>query len=133
VVTSNVGGLTNVRNLADLGFKTSAVDGSLTLDSASLTKALARDSEALNAIFATSSTGVAAVVADVVSRYTNADDGILVTRQKGINAQVRGLDTQADSMEVRIASFRNTLINQFTAMEKTMAGLRATGSFLSSR
>ncbi len=133
VVTNMVGGMSNVRTLADLGLKTSQLDGTLSIDNAALSKALDRDSEALNKIFSTATSGVAAVTEDLVKRYTNTTDGILTNRRNGINAQVRGMGSQMEKMEIRIESFRTALINQFTAMEKTMAGLRATGSYLSSQ
>lgn len=133
VVTNMVSGLSNVRTLADLGLKTAQSDGSLSIDNAALSKALERDAEALNKIFSTATSGVAAVVEDLVTRFTNSSDGILTTRRNGINAQVKGMGAQIEKMELRIESFRSTLVNQFTAMEKTLSALKATGSFLSTQ
>jgi flagellar hook-associated protein 2 len=40
------------------------------------------------------------------------------------------MDRQLESMNLRLESFRTNLVNQFTAMEKTISGLKATGNFL---
>lgn len=133
VLTNAVGGLTNVRSLAEIGIKTSQADGTISVDTATLTKALDKDADALNKIFSTATSGVSAVVEDLTQRYTNTKDGILTSRRNGINTQTRAIGKQLESMEVRIEAYRIGLINQFTAMEKTLSGLKATGSFLSSQ
>ena len=132
IVATTVPGLTNVRSLADLGVKT-ARDGSLSIDATTLGKALERDPAATNALFATTSTGLGGVVESLVNLQTRAGDGMLTSRQKGINASIKTLDTQADILARRIASFRETLTRQFAAMESTVSALKNIGTFLSAQ
>lgn len=133
LLTSVVGGLGGVRTLADLGLKTSQADGTLTIDNTTLERALSSDATAINEIFSTATSGVSDLVDELVDRFTDPLDGVLTARKKGIDAQVRGLDTQLDSMQLRIDAFREALVTQFTAMEKIVAGLKVTGSYLSSQ
>lgn len=131
LISSVVPSLGTVRSLADLGIKTER-DGSLSVEDAKLQKALDRDPSAVNAVFTTASTGVGALTTNLVKRYTDSVDGIYTTRTQGLNTTVKTMDRQADSMQLRIDSYKQNLIAQFTAMEKVISGLKATGSFLSS-
>lgn len=130
ILTSVVGGLDDVRTLADLGVKTDQQDGTISIDSVKLQKSLDADPTALNAIFSTATTGVSALVDEVAKRYTNTFDGFLTTRKKGINSQVKGMSRQIDSLNIRLAGYKQNLLNQFAAMEKTVSGLKTTGDFL---
>jgi flagellar hook-associated protein 2 len=121
---------TGVRTLADLGVKT-ARDGSLSIDTAALDRALSRDPAAVNALFSTASSGLAAVVEGMVTAQTRSGDGVLVARQDGLDRTVKDLDKQAEAMQRRLDAFRENLVKQFTAMENTVSGLKSIGSFLS--
>jgi flagellar hook-associated protein 2 len=129
-VISTVVGSTGVRALADIGIKTGR-DGSLTLDNATLGKAIARDSAAVNNLFSQPTTGLASVVKSLVATATNSVDGTLVQRKKGLNDNIKRMDTQADTMQARLDTYRDLLVSQFTQMEKIVSGLKATGNFLS--
>ncbi|MDX2022236.1 MAG: flagellar filament capping protein FliD [Deltaproteobacteria bacterium] len=131
IITNTVSGLGNVRTLADLGLKTNSKDGTVSIDTAKLQKALDQDSSAVNSIFSTATTGVSAVVDSLSSLYTNSADGILTKRKSSISSQLNGMGRQLESMNLRLEAFRTNLVNQFTAMEKTISGLKATGNFLS--
>ncbi|ABC81115.1 flagellar filament capping protein FliD [Anaeromyxobacter dehalogenans] len=130
VLVTEVPGLSSgVRTLADLGVRTGR-DGSLSVDAATLSSALARDPAAANALFSTSGTGLAAVVKALVADHTRAGDGALVLRQDGLGRTVKDLDGQAAALQLRIDAFQQNLIRQFTAMESTVSGLKSIGSFL---
>jgi flagellar hook-associated protein 2 len=129
-VLTTVVGSSDVRSLADVGVKSSR-DGSLTLDSTALGKAVALDPSAVNDLFSKTSTGLGAVVKGLVDAATNSVDGTLITRKKGLNDNIRRMDTQADLMQARLDAYRDQLVSQFTAMEKVVSGLKATGNFLS--
>jgi flagellar hook-associated protein 2 len=73
------------------------------------------------------------VVDALVTAQTRAGDGLLTTRQSGINDSIKSLDTQADVLSRRIESFRITLSRQFAAMEATVSGLKNIGSFLNAQ
>ncbi|ACG73741.1 flagellar hook-associated 2 domain protein [Anaeromyxobacter sp. K] len=129
VLVTEVPGLATVRTLADLGVKT-ARDGSLSIDATTLASAISRDPAAVNALFSTSGTGLAAVVKSLVTDHTRAGGGTLVLRQEGLGRTVKDLDGQAAALQLRIDAFQQNLIRQFTAMENTVSGLKSIGSFL---
>jgi flagellar hook-associated protein 2 len=132
LVTAAVPGLGTTSTLADLGVKT-ARDGSLSIDATTLDKAVARDPAAVNGLFSTGTTGLSALAGELVTSYTRAGDGVLVARQNGLNQSIKTLDTQAASMAARIEAFRKNLLRQFAAMEETVSGYKAIGSFLTSQ
>lgn len=131
LLSTNNGSTSNVRSLADLGVKTNR-DGSLTIESDKLKSALARDSEAVNQVFAKATAGLGDMTEALVNRYTSSVDGILTMRSKGLNENVKTMDRQAGNLQIRIDGYRNNLIQQFTSMEKILSGLKSTGNFIAS-
>lgn len=116
-----------LRTLADIGLKTGR-DGTLTIDDNTLTKALARDGAGVDRLFAkTGAVGVA--ISNVVSGFTDAD-GILPQRTTSFNAESRRLEDDKIKKEARLETFRAQLVNQFTAMERIVASMNSTSSFL---
>ncbi|HEY0714733.1 MAG TPA: flagellar filament capping protein FliD [Polyangia bacterium] len=128
LITSEVG-TGPIRSLADIGVKTGR-DGTLSVDSATLTKALTSDANAVNELFANATTGLFKITETTVNRYGNISDGILVTRSKGLQSSITKMDTLIESMKLRVEGRRTQLINQFTAMEKVVSTMRSTGNFL---
>jgi flagellar hook-associated protein 2 len=129
LVVAAVPGLGTTSTLADLGVKT-ARDGSLSVDAATLDKAVARDPAAVNGLFSKATTGLSALAADLASAYTRAGDGVLVARQKGLDESIKSLDRQAEAMSKRIEAFRTNLLRQFAAMEEAVSGYKSIGDFL---
>jgi flagellar hook-associated protein 2 len=129
LITTAVGSST-VRSLADIGVKTNR-DGSLTVDNAVLEKAIGRDAAAVNALFATASTGMGDITKNAVERYTRTTDGLLVSRKTGLETNIKRLDRDIVTLETRVEKKREALVAQFTAMEKIVSSLKATGNFLS--
>jgi flagellar hook-associated protein 2 len=131
LLTTKVGAST-VRALADLGVKTGR-DGSLTITATALEGAVARDPAAVNALFSTATTGLSAVIERLVNVQTRSDDGALTARKSGLDDTLRRLDVQAEAMQRRIDGFREGLVRQFAAMEKTVSGLKSIGNFLNAQ
>jgi flagellar hook-associated protein 2 len=127
-----VPGLGAVRSLADLGVKNER-DGSLSVDASALAAALGRDAAAVNAVFATADGGLAQLTSTLAEDFTAPGTGLLSVRQGGLQDQLRRMDEQAVRLQLRIDTFRATLVEQFTAMEKTVSGLKNIGSFLTSQ
>jgi len=128
LVTTTVGSA-SVRSLADIGVK-SERDGTLKLDSTALQTAIGRDASAVNSLFADATEGLGEVTKAMAERYTNSTDGILHSRRGGIEDNIERIDDQIANMELRLDARRQTLIAQFTAMERVVAQLRSTGDFL---
>lgn len=121
-----------VRSLADLGVKT-ARDGTLSIDTTTLTNALQRDPQAANAVFGTATTGLGAVVSDLVDAEVRSGTGVLTSDQKRLNDTISSLDLRIEAQQRRVESYRATLVAQFTAMEKTVSSLKAISAFLTSQ
>ena len=132
LMTSQVAGLPGVRTLADIGLKTNR-DASLSIDTTLYTAALARDPAAIDALFSTATSGIADVVSTMVQGQIRTGDGVLTSRQKGLNSSITLMDTQMAAMQRRVDKFRENLVKQFTAMESTLSGLKATGSYLTAQ
>jgi flagellar hook-associated protein 2 len=132
ILVAKVPGLGDVRTLADLGVKT-AKDGSLSIDSTVLTRALSRDPAAVNALFSTASSGIAASVRALVDQNTRVGDGLLTLRISGLQDTVSDLTDQQDALSRRIDAYRANLVAQFTAMESTVSSLKSIGNFLTAR
>lgn len=131
LVSKVVSGNGAVRTLADLGVKTER-DGTLTLDSARLTKALAADPSAVNNIVSNRTDGLAVAFAALTTHYTNAEDGIFTARQSGINSSLKDLSKQEEVFQTRLDALRANLLAQFSAMEKLVSSLKSTGAYLTS-
>lgn len=129
ILTNQVSGLANVTRLADVGVKTNK-DGSLAIDGTLYAAALARDPAAIDALFSTADTGVAAFVSTLVQQQVGSVDGVLTARQKGLNQRISAMDGQVAAMQRRLDTYKASLVKQFTAMETTISGLKTTGSFL---
>lgn len=139
LIVQKVPDLAGVRTLADLGLET-ARDGSLSIDAATLGKALASDPAAVNAVFSTAATGLAAQVDALVKGETRsvvvngrAQDGLLVSSQNSLNRTIATLDKQAERLQLRVDAFRENLVKQFTAMENTVSGLKGLGTYITNQ
>lgn len=128
LLTKTVGTTANVRSLADVGIK-SARDGTLSLDSTTLTSAMGRDASAVNDLFANATSGMGAITKTLSDNYTKTD-GILAARRTGLESNIKRIDADIVNMERRVEAKRQTLIAQFTAMEKIVSTLKSTGNFL---
>ncbi len=128
-ISGSVPGLSSVRSLVDLGIK-SALDGTISIDTSTLTKAIGLDASAVNKIFNTTTTGIRDTIATLADATVNVANGTLTTRTKGLNSTVKTMDKEASVLESRISQYKEGLIVQFSAMEKIIAGLKAAGNYL---
>jgi flagellar hook-associated protein 2 len=121
-----------VRTLADVGIKTQS-DGSLSVDTTRLERAIATDAGAVNALFQTATTGIAAATTSLVERYTSGSSSILELRKSGIDRSIRAMDSRIESLQLRVDAYRERLVRQFTAMERVVGQFKSIGDFLTSR
>jgi flagellar hook-associated protein 2 len=128
-IGASVVGAGSVRSLADLGLKTQR-DGTLSIDDTTLASAIARNPGAVNTIFSDTSAGISKLTEDLVDEFTGPD-GMLVTRQNGLNDQISEMDDEVASMQLRVDTYRKTLVAQFTAMENVVSQYKNIGTFLS--
>jgi flagellar hook-associated protein 2 len=118
-----------IRTLSDVGLSTDR-DGTLSIDTTTLTKALSRDANAVNNLFSAATTGLGAVTQKTVDLYGNYVNGLLNTSSKGLQDNVKQMDDQLASMQLRLDNHKQQLIDQFTAMEQVVSGAKSTGNFL---
>jgi flagellar hook-associated protein 2 len=131
ITASTVGslGAGTVRSLADLGVKT-ARDGTLSIDTATFSAALARDPSAVNTLFSDPTSGIDEITSNLVHLYNAPVTGLLSIRQSGLNAQISAMTDQAAAMQARLDIYRQTLVDQFAAMETVVGQYKSIGTFL---
>jgi flagellar hook-associated protein 2 len=126
-----VPGLSGASSLPAMGLTTDK-DGTLSVDTERLTAALQQGPSALNAVFATATTGIGSVVDALSTRFTDPVQGALVLRQSGLNGQISGLDDQATRIQARVDAYHDMLVKQFTAMESLVSKLKSASNYLQS-
>ncbi len=118
-----------VRTLADVGVKTGN-DGTLSIDTDRLGKALSTDASAVNSLFQTATTGLSDAVKSLSNRYTNSTDGIFPSRTKSLDSQVKNLDTTISNLQLRVDGYRKRLVAQFSAMETVVSNFKSIANYL---
>lgn len=130
--------------LSDIGV-TLDKNGTLTIDSAKLNKALETSSAGVAALFvATDATtgqptsptavnankGYAAQLAEL-SKSFMSEESALKTRTAGLNKSIAALQKNQDAMNVRLASRESDLRKQFTLLDTKLGELSSTSIYLS--
>ncbi len=123
----NVQGDGNIRALTDIGITTQK-DGTLTVDSKKLDKALADNFEQLSGLF-TGETGLATRLDAKLKPYTETG-GILEQRNKQMTETIAGIDKQKEDLDRRITSLQERLFKQFNAMDTLVGQLSNTSASL---
>lgn len=108
---------------------TRARDGTLTLDDAKLTAALAKNPNAIGNLFVTS--GFATAMTTLTDGYSQSD-GLLAAKSQSLSDRSRALQTQADRINARADALQTQLQAQFTALETAMSQLKSQSSQLTS-
>ena len=80
----------------------------------------------------TYSPGIAQRVDTAVSQATDPVSGSITTSQNDLNTQITTFNTEISDMEDQLTQYQDNLQNEFTNMETVIAGLKATGSSLTS-
>ncbi len=114
-------------DLSALGLKT-AVDGSLSMDGAKFDTAIAADPGAVARLFG-SEGSVGKAMRDTLADYTRTD-GLLAGRTTSLNDRVKQLAQQREAVDTRMANVEATYRRQFTALDKIIAQMQNTSSYL---
>jgi flagellar hook-associated protein 2 len=118
-----------ISSLAALGVETGE-DGTLTLDSTILAKAMSSDPTAVNNIFQDATAGLAKTVDTMVQTYTDPVSGILTLDSKGLTENISRMDDQLSSLQLRVNAYHDLLVAQFTIMETMVSKTKSIGNFL---
>jgi flagellar hook-associated protein 2 len=76
--------------------------------------------------------GIASLVDDKLSRYTDSYEGIIKVKTDSIQKTIDGIASQIDEMEAAQERKKTSLYKQFQAMEEALAELQSTQQALSS-
>ncbi|MET0330648.1 MAG: flagellar filament capping protein FliD [Dyella sp.] len=129
-ISSVLGGTVSgnsIGSLAALGI-TRAADGTLSVDSATLSSALSSNPEAVQNLFG-GSNGIATQLATVAGNF-NGPGGIIASRTSSLNTAITGLQAQTAALSARMAVFQQQLTTQFTNLDTLISSLNNTSSFL---
>jgi flagellar hook-associated protein 2 len=118
-----------VRTLADLGFK-QAADGTVSLDSVQMNKALAADPTAVEKIFSDSTNGIAKTLSSFSTQYTDSFSGVLVSRRTSLQTTIKNLATANTQLQAQVDAYRNQLTAQFSQMEDLISGYKNISSYI---
>lgn len=104
-------------------------DGTLSLDSAKLTKAINLDYEGVAAVLGGAGTtkGLMAQVVSKMDPYI-VSDGSIANRIRSLSTNNRSMDTQLARMQVRMDKYEEQLTRQYAALEELTGSLNAQGS-----
>ncbi len=114
--------------LAEIGVTTTA-SGTIELDSEKLSVAIAGDFDAVGRLFGATDTGIA-VRMDTILETILGDDGRLETREEALQERLDRIDDQNSVLDRRMEAVRERLRRQFDAMDRLVAQLNSTSSFL---
>jgi flagellar hook-associated protein 2 len=117
----------SIGNLASLGI-TRNNDGSLSLNSETLSNELSTDPSAVQNLFS-SANGVGTQLNNLVTSYTSSS-GILQTRINDLNTDVSNLATQQTALNSRMATYQEQLVQQYSNLDTLMTSLNNTSSYL---
>jgi flagellar hook-associated protein 2 len=124
-----VGGTGSVNSLADLGV-TTAEDGTLSINATTFNQAMQADPTGASSIFSTASTGVGAIVDNLVTLAKDPTQGFLTLRESELQTDVTNANTQISSLQEGISTYQQQLQQEFDSMETTVSALKNQGAFL---
>jgi len=119
----------SVQTLSDLGLEIQK-DGTLDLNSTTLASAVQADPNAVNAVFSTATTGIAAAVTNLVTQETAPKSGALTVAQSSLNSDITKLTSQESEFQTYLDQEQEQLTDQFTNMETTVNGYNAASAYL---
>jgi len=118
-------------SLSQIGFETQR-DGTITLNSSSLSSALANDYDSVIGLFSGDGSveGIGSKFATYLDTLTDSVDGLYAGRKETTDSNNRRIDQRILNMEARLVQKEKTLRAQFSAMEDLVSGLNAQGGYL---
>jgi len=126
----NTGG--TITSLFDLGLEFKR-DGTITLNTETLTAALANHPDDVKTLFAGKSgvTGLGTLLTDKLNAITQPFSGTIATEKQATQAQIDRLDTNIASTKARLDKHYDNLARQFASLDTYAAKLQQQGDYLS--
>lgn len=123
-------GNSDAASLASIGV-TTQIDGKLATDATRLDAAIAADFDAVGELFS-GTTGLATRLDTIISS-TLSGSSTIATREGNLKTTLKTITGQRASLDERLALVRERLSKQFNAMDRLLAQLKTTSSFLSAQ
>jgi Flagellar capping protein len=117
--------------LSQLGFKTQK-DGTLLVDDKVLSDAVAKNLDSVVSLLAGNGEkkGIIEKFQDYLGSMTNTSTGMLQGRNESINNSIKRINSQIESMEMRLTQRQKVLESQFSAMEILVGNLNSQSAYL---
>ncbi|MFO0973738.1 MAG: flagellar filament capping protein FliD [Phycisphaerae bacterium] len=110
--------------LASIGIQVGG-GGRLTLDESKLTTALETNPAAIEALFATETTGLGPVFEKQLDQLSNSSDGVLTRADQSLQKAVELLTQRQTDLQANLDRQRDRLTAQFQASERVLAQLQS--------
>ncbi|MDK9557307.1 flagellar filament capping protein FliD [Marinobacter sp. M216] len=122
----------SVRTLADLGIKTDPSTGRLEFDDSVFKEKLESDPQAVTALLSeqNGTNGIAGQIEASIENYL-ASDGAISSRTEGLNRTLDDIQEQRDRLDLRMQTYRERLVAQFSAADSLISQLNSTGNYVS--
>ncbi len=104
-------------------------DGTLSFDSSDFESALNTDFSGVAQLLANDDQGFAFRFAALAESIL-ADDGLIDSREDGINSQIRTLENRQLSLEDRLELKEKAMRSQFAALDSLLGQMQSTSQFL---
>ena len=114
------------KNMTDYGI-TASRDGTLSIDSTRLDKALQNDPHGLNELF-NGNSGLIKSMDKSLDKYLNTSNGLLKGRQETLDRQQTEIDIKTDKIQARYDTSYNRYLKQFTQLQSIMTQMNNTMS-----
>jgi flagellar hook-associated protein 2 len=115
------------RSLSAIGITTNS-DGTLKLDEAKLTSALASDFDAIGRLFGGEG-GIASRLNEIVDKHLD-DDASLIKRAESLQKDKRAITTRTEALDTRMEIIQRRYLKQFTALDTLLMQMQSTSSYL---
>lgn len=122
---------TDYKTLASIGVSVSR-DGTMSLDSTKLSKALSTNPEAVTQILAGTSgaDGIMDSMSGVVDMFNQNNTGLLAAKRSTLDSNVKKLQARADAQQDQLDNYRAQLEKQFSAMEDAYSNANTVSAYL---
>jgi len=105
------------------GRKVGSSTGTLTIDEAKLKEALTSDPQSVLRLFNEAEQGIAVQYEKYIDELVKSTSGLISQTQKVLKEQTKDIDRRIEEMEARLEKRKESLIRQYTQMEKALAAM----------
>ncbi len=132
MLVSNTGNSGDFQYLIDIGIKTDAKEGTISLDSSKVKDAILNDFDSIEKLFL-GEDGVEGIVdkfTGYLDNMTDSIDGLYATRKQSTESSIKSIDRNIESLEMRLEQRENNMRAEYQALELLMSEMNSTSSYL---